>query len=170
MNISSYYITFASEMSRTPNNTLFIDHIPRIEGSVPHKTIIRTIYTMAYVEDISKLFIKIDRSTISLALYLSDEHGDNKQFSYNKLFVHTFNEYLKENMVEPYHRMTLDRSMKQLRDYGFVLKIGRGVYVVSPKFYYRGEPHLRVGLIQQLYRQAMDYEPVDIKAHNEVTK
>ena len=158
-------------MSRISENAVSIELLPDAAGAVhPDKLIIKTVYVMAYIEDINKLFLKLEKAGTTLAMYIATLHGNNEEFSYHKLFVERFNQYLVENGNEPYHRMSCDRAMRQLREYGFILKLRHGLYVVNPKFFYQGEPRLRNKLTQDLLSMAMAYEPINIKSYNEVTK
>lgn len=154
-------------MSKRPEQLITIDHA---KYTVPGNLNTQIVYTMAYTKDINKLMIKLGRPTLNLMIYLSDAHGDNEDFHYSKIFIDKFHEYLKSNAIEPYHRMTIDKSIKQLREYGFILRVYRGVYAVNPKFYYRNEPEMRTTWIKKLYERANDYQPVDINKHNEATK
>lgn len=158
-------------MSRIPDNSMLIECLPDTAGAVhPDKMLIKTIYTMAYIEDLNALFLKLEKSAMQMCTYMGLVNGDNKPFSYHKHYVSEFNEFLVKKGCDAYHRMTCDRAMRQLRDYGFILKLGKGLYVVNPKFFYRGLPALRAELTQQLLTKAMDYEPIDIKVINEITQ
>lgn len=167
--VYSYIIifTFAPEMSKRPEQAILIEHAAIVQ---PVNLNVQTVYTMAYTKDINKLFRKLGRPTLNLAFYLSDEHGDNEDFYYNKFFVEKFHKHLAEHGIVPYHKMTIEKSLKLLKKEGFVLKVYRGVYAVNPKFYYRNDPNLRTTWIKKLYERANDYQPVDINKHNEATK
>ncbi|MCC7514567.1 MAG: hypothetical protein IT212_07725 [Bacteroidia bacterium] len=131
---------------------------PGEDGIVVSKElIIKEIYTMAYTESISEVFIKMDKSSINLAFYLVDNYGVDGEFIWGGVMASRFGSWLIEKGHEPYHRMTMDRSMKDLVCSEFLLRIGRGHYAINPKYFYRGAVGMRLERIKELYEWSLNY-------------
>ncbi len=111
-----------------------------------------------YTGDMGDLFIRIDKSSLNLALYLCHHYGDNGEFVWGGNPSLRFSEWLEKKGCVPYHRMTMDRSLKELVDEEFVLRLSRGQYAINPKYFYKGDDGMRVERMKSLYKMAMDYK------------
>lgn len=128
---------------------------------------IKTFYTMMYHEDLHVLYARLDKAAINFIGFLLQ--GDvTKEVVCNKYFAERFNEYEKLVGGPEYHLATVGNVVSDLCKEEVLVRVGRGVYRINPKFFWRGDVRLREECIEQVYKLAADYKLKGDKGKEEV--
>ncbi|MFJ1491859.1 replication/maintenance protein RepL [Capnocytophaga canis] len=116
---------------------------------------IETDYVNFYVNSLVKLWQV--SATAQSVLLLACQEMDCNNFIINNLHFKTIlNSLLKKAGYSPYQNNTINKCFTELTQVGLLIKkkyYGKGIYRVSPQYFFKGSQDLRIKLVREVMEE-----------------